>query len=163
MEEIRWTPDEPEDPVLRVKAARKMSPRQVTRLREALAWRDDVAKAQDRAPFRVASDSILVDVAESPPTSARELGSRKGINGRIARDHGQDLVDRLRAVDELGKDQLRGYPPPRRRGWTGVCCSRTACCWRSPGPSPDPRTSFSGSTGSAVGRWRSWETACSRT
>lgn len=116
MQEIRWTQDPDEDPVVRVKAARKMSPRNVTRLREALAWRDDIAREQDRAPFRVAPDSVLVDVAVDPPSSAQELSRRKGMNGRIAREYGEDLVARLAEVDHLADDQLRGYPAPPRRG-----------------------------------------------
>ncbi|MEJ2541714.1 MAG: ribonuclease D, partial [Gemmatimonadota bacterium] len=40
MEEIRWTPDESDDPVTRVKGAHRLDPRPVARLREALAWRD---------------------------------------------------------------------------------------------------------------------------
>ncbi len=36
--------DEPEDPVTRVKGARDLSPREVTALREALEWRDAIAR-----------------------------------------------------------------------------------------------------------------------
>lgn len=116
MEGIRWSEDEPEDPVLRVKAARKMALRQVARLREALRWRDDIAREQDRAPFRVAPDSFLVDVAVSPPSSVHDLEKQKGVNSRVIRSHGQDLLDRIWELDQLGEDQLIGYPAPSRRG-----------------------------------------------
>lgn len=116
MEAIRWTQEEPEDPVVRVKGARKLDPRIVTRLREALAWRDDLAREQDRAPFRVAPDSVLLEVATSPPRNAHDLSRMKGMNPRVARSHGDDLLDRLRRVDELAPDQLKGYPRSDRSG-----------------------------------------------
>ncbi|UCC26479.1 MAG: HRDC domain-containing protein [Gemmatimonadales bacterium] len=116
MEEIRWVEDQPEDPVVRVKAARRMSPREVERLRTALDWRDEIARGQDRAPFRVSPDAALVDVAVSPPASVHELSARKGMNSRVVQSWGQDLVTRLREIDEKDDSALRGYPPPTRRG-----------------------------------------------
>lgn len=116
MEGIRWSQEEPDDPVIRVKGARKADPRTVTRLREALAWRDDLAREQDRAPFRVAPDAVLLDVAANPPRNAHDLSRMKGINPRVARAHGDDLLDRLRRVDDLSPDQLQGYPRFDRSG-----------------------------------------------
>jgi ribonuclease D len=116
MEAIRHEPDEGGDPVTRVKRARKLGPREVTRLREALAWRDAIAREQDRAPFRVASDAVLIDAAISPPLSAQELADRKGMNGRIARRYGRDLVERLRRVDALPDGELVPYPRVRGTG-----------------------------------------------
>src|SRR5690606_16578363 len=52
---------EREDPVVRLRGARQRSPRQVTALREALRWRDEIARARDRAPFRVISEEPLVE------------------------------------------------------------------------------------------------------
>lgn len=116
LEQIRWSQDETEDPVTRVKQAHRMEPRQVARLREALAWRDDVARSQDRAPFRVAPDSALKLVAEDVPGSVDDLARVKGMNNRTAREHGPDLLQRLHAVDQVPDDQLRGYPPRERTG-----------------------------------------------
>ena len=52
---------EPPDPVARVKGARDLSPREVTALREALEWRDALARRRDKAPFRVVGDQPLVE------------------------------------------------------------------------------------------------------
>lgn len=119
MEAIRWTQEEPDDPVTRVKGARKLAPRVVMRLREALEWRDAIAREQDRAPFRVAPDTVLVEVAQSPPRNAQDLARLKGMNPRVARAYGEELLNRVRAVDELAPDQLRGYPRGVRGGGPG--------------------------------------------
>ena len=59
LEDTRWEEDSEEDPVQRVKGARDLGPREVTALREPLAWRDRIARDRDRAPFRVAGDQAL--------------------------------------------------------------------------------------------------------
>lgn len=116
MEALRFEDDGDADPVTRVKGAHRLDPREVTRLREALAWRDEIARAQDRALFRVTSDKVLLDAALDPPSSAGELAGRKGMNGRMAHQYGDDLVSRLRAVDRLSDDELVPYPPRDRSG-----------------------------------------------
>lgn len=116
LESIRWEEPEDEDPVTRVKGARDLGPREVAALREALEWRDGIARSLDRAPFRVAHDRILVEIAEQPPSDVQELSRMKGMNGRLAREAGGDLVERLERVRNLPHDDLVGYPPPTRNG-----------------------------------------------
>ncbi|HSM03239.1 MAG TPA: HRDC domain-containing protein [Longimicrobiales bacterium] len=116
LEEIRWTAEEPEDPVTRVKGAHRLDDRVVGRLREALAWRDALAREQDRAPFRIAPDSALLGAAEAPPRSVEALAELKGINPRIARHAGKDLLDRMARIDGLPAEEVRGYPRRERSG-----------------------------------------------
>lgn len=116
LEGVRWEDGPEEDPVVRVKAARDMTPREVTALREALAWRDRVAKEQDRAPFRIAGDGPLVATVRARPTSVDELADVQGLNGRLARSEGEALLERLGRVDSLPDDRLEPFPPPDRNG-----------------------------------------------
>jgi len=109
LEEIRWEEDE-SDPILRVKGARDLTPRAATALREAMAWRDQIARERDRAPFRVAGDNILFSIVVERPDSVDELASMKGVSPRLAREKGASLLARLRQVDELPDDALRPYP-----------------------------------------------------
>ncbi|NNF39655.1 MAG: ribonuclease D [Gemmatimonadetes bacterium] len=110
LEAVRWEDSADEDPVSRVKAARDLTPRQVAMLREALLWRDDIARDQDRAPFRVASDQVLVEVVMSRPGSTAELARTKGMNDRLAREHGGDLLARLQRVDDIADADVVGLP-----------------------------------------------------
>jgi ribonuclease D len=114
LETVRWEDDPGEDPVTRVKAARDLPPRVVARLREALQWRDDVAREQDRAPFRVAPDPLLIEVAARQPANVSALAGLKGMNGRLAQSHGSALLERLERIDGVADRDLEGYP--RRRG-----------------------------------------------
>lgn len=117
LEEVRWEDSTDEDPVSRVKVARDLGPRQVALLREALQWRDGIARAQDRAPFRIASDQVLVDVVSSRPRNTSELSQTKGLNGRLAQEFGRELLDRLESIDRLDDGDIVGMPKrPRGNG-----------------------------------------------
>ncbi len=105
-----------EDPVVRVKGARRLDPRSATALRRALEWRDRVARAIDRAPFRVASDATLMAVATERPLSAAALAATKGFPKGMARTRGRSLVEALAQVERTPEQQLKPYPAAATRG-----------------------------------------------
>ncbi len=104
------------DPVVRVKGARDLLPRQVTALRAALAWRDEIAKQRDRALFRVIGDPPLIAAALEGPRRVEDLVSIKGFPKSLAREEGKELLRRLRSVAELPEEELVAYPRNVRRG-----------------------------------------------
>jgi ribonuclease D len=118
LQKIRWeVPSEEEDPVTRVKGARDLAPREVERLREAIRWRDGIARARDKALFRVAGDPVLLEVARRGPRSVDALADIQGMNGALARGEGEPLVEALARVDALPENRLEPYPrPPRGNG-----------------------------------------------
>ncbi|NNM33260.1 MAG: ribonuclease D [Gemmatimonadetes bacterium] len=103
------------DPVTRVKGARTLDPVECTVLREALDWRDEIAQAMDRAPFRVITDQTLLELAKVRPASLGELANMKGVSPRLAKSHGVDLIARMRRVEEGAPGNLLPYPPPGPR------------------------------------------------
>ena len=107
---------EPEDPVARVKGARDLPPREVTALRAALLWRDEIARARDRAPFRVVGDKPLIEAVGRHPRRVEELTDIQGFPGRLARESGKELLRRLRDVAEMPESELVPYPRHIRRG-----------------------------------------------
>lgn len=116
LETIRSEDDSDTDPVTRVKKGRDLALREVARLREAVQWRDGIARTLDRAPFRVAADDVLIDAATNPPRSVGEFASRKGMNGRLAHAEGEALLESMRRIDELPESELTPWPRPRRDG-----------------------------------------------
>ncbi|MCK5651456.1 MAG: ribonuclease D [Gemmatimonadetes bacterium] len=115
LEGIRWAQEEV-DPVTRVKGARDLTPRQLAALREALSWRDQLARARDRAPFRVVGDQVLLAIVVEPPKSASGLKEVKGFSPSLARQSGQTLLDRIRQVGSLPEGGLAPYPRPVQPG-----------------------------------------------
>jgi len=115
LESIRWVQDQV-DPITRFKGARHLTPRQVTTLRATLTWRDRIAQARDRAPFRVVGDPVLVAIVMECPTSVHELGALKGMSPRLAQGHGQELLAELRQIEEMPDTDLKPYPRGNRNG-----------------------------------------------
>lgn len=110
LEGTSWEDGPEEDPVTRVDAARSMAPRAVTALRQALDWRDQVARERDRAAFRIAGDDALVGVVHERPTDIEALGRIRGFSPALAREKGGALLERLQRVDGLPDDELEPYP-----------------------------------------------------
>lgn len=108
--------DEPEDPVVRIRGSRHLSPRQLTALREALAWRDDLARSRDRATFRVIAEGPLIEAVAANPGTVGELAAIKGFPARLAEEEGAALIERLARVSRLPDEELRPYPKSQRRG-----------------------------------------------
>jgi len=100
----------PPDPVTRVRGARRLGPRGVTALREAIAWRDRIARSRDRAPFRVASDAALLETVVKRPASVEELTRVRGFPRRLAATDGRSLLAALRRVGSMATRNLSPYP-----------------------------------------------------
>jgi ribonuclease D len=114
--DVADTPTEPEDPVVRVKGARDLSTRQVAALREALLWRDEIARTRDRAPFRVVGDAPLLDAVAHHPKRVEDLADIKGFPTNLARAEGHELIERLLGVALASEHELVPYPRPASRG-----------------------------------------------
>ena len=124
-EEYRWLLDNsfdggnegPEpDPVTRFKAARRLDDRSVTALREAIAWRDRIARERDRALFRVASAAALLAAARVRPPSVAALAALQGFPSRLAHQKGGALLKRFARVEGQPARELVPYPRPTTRG-----------------------------------------------
>ena len=110
MESVRWNNDGEVDPVTRVKGVRKFDLRQVALIREAWLWRDEIAQARDRAPFRVAGDPVLLEVVGERPSDISALARMGGFSPQLADRSGGELLDRLARIDGLDDSELVGYP-----------------------------------------------------
>jgi ribonuclease D len=78
-------------------------------LRELYLFRNQLAERQDRPPFKVFSDSTLVNIVKDMPQTLADLDNISGLNrGHIAR-HGSTL---LRAVQ---RGQTAPLPPRPER------------------------------------------------
>ena len=104
------------DPVSRIRAAKKLSPREVTALRRAVAWRDRVARTRDRAPFRVATDAALIEAVLASPTTVPELRRVRGFPRRGSPSEARALLRELAAARRLPERSLEPYPAPTGRG-----------------------------------------------
>ena len=87
----------------------------MTALREALRWRDGIARSKDRAPFRVATDQALLAAVLAEPADVEALARVRGFPSRLARERGRGLVQVLQRVRRMPAETLAPYPSGNRR------------------------------------------------
>ena len=118
LETVRWTgaPNGAEG-YLRLKGAKALRPRQLAVLRELYAWREGLAAAQDRAPFRILGNDALLAVAQALPRSPADLAAVPGLPARLAGRYGAALLAGVRrglAVPEAELPRVeRAARPPK--------------------------------------------------
>ena len=75
------------------------------------SWRNGVAEKLDRAPFRVAGDFSLLDIARRLPTDMSALEQTRGLGDWLVREYGKELL----ALVKQGQQQPVSVRPPKRR------------------------------------------------
>jgi ribonuclease D len=85
---------------LRIKGAKKLSPRCLAILRELFMVRDKRARTVDKPAFKVLGNGTLLDLAQNPPNSRRALARRKGITDLVLRRHGQEILEAVQRGTE---------------------------------------------------------------
>lgn len=102
--------DERAPAFLRVKGARELSPRSLTFFRELVGWREAIARARDKAPFRVIGNEQLLALACDPPSSVAELARVRGASPALLAERGAELVDIAARVRALPDSELAAFP-----------------------------------------------------
>ena len=95
----------------RTKGSGRLDPRARARLQHLWEARESLARDTDTAPGRIASDAILVDLAQNPPEAVNELG-RRGVRRQAVREFGAALMTALAAGEAAEPLQRPGGRPP---------------------------------------------------
>jgi ribonuclease D len=95
LEAVRWTGTTDGDGHLQVKGARLLRPRERAVLRALWEWRDRVARALDRAPFRVAGNDVLLALARATPRTPAALAAVGAVPSGVARRYGDQLLEAI--------------------------------------------------------------------
>jgi ribonuclease D len=64
----------------------------------------------------VVGDQVLVTIVLDPPGSVSDLEKMKGFSPSLAQRAGESLLDRIRRVKTLARDELAPYPRPSQPG-----------------------------------------------
>ena len=91
----------------RTKGAGRLDPAARARLRALWDTREQLARDTDTAPGRIMSDKFMVELATTPAGSPGEL-VRRGMRRQAVRDHGEPILDVLRAAETIAAE-----PPSR--------------------------------------------------
>ena len=107
-----WTrePFSPED-FWKIRGARDMGRREQLMLRELAVMRDYHARESNRPPFKVVSDTVLLNLAKLKPRSHAALKKVRGISSLMLRRLGDDLLSAVTRGLEAPESSL--LAPPR--------------------------------------------------
>lgn len=91
--QVEPTPKEfdPDD-FWRVKRVRNLSRQDQAIVRELFILRDKIARKLDRPPFKVMNNSTMIYLAQQKPTRLADLNGIKGLEDRLIREDGQDVL-----------------------------------------------------------------------
>lgn len=104
----RWeSTTEPEAQYLRLKGFAALSPPSQGAAMAVHRWRDDLARALDRAPFRILGNDQIVNIARAMPRTVAELRVIPGLGASVVARFGSDL---LRAVQEGARQEAPKIP-----------------------------------------------------
>ena len=95
-----------------VDGARELDPIALGVLRELFHFRDAQARKEDRPPFKVLSDSTLIRIANTRPSSPRALAQTPGVPEVVARRYGTSIIS---AVARGMNTPQTATPQPRSR------------------------------------------------
>jgi len=100
---------------LRIKGARRLSPKSLAILRELYLFRDKRARELDRPAFKVLGNRTLLEIAERQPRKQADLGDIKGITELIQRRMGRDLMAAVRKSKKAEHGPIPKLPNNGRR------------------------------------------------
>ena len=114
LEGTRWPDEDPGEAFLRIKGARDLSRRELAVLRELVPWRDDVARAMDRATFRVIGNEQLLAIAQQLPRTREDLGRIKGIARGVLENRSRDILEAVKRGLAVPESELPKFPKSPR-------------------------------------------------
>jgi len=114
LEGTRWDDDDTATAFMRIKGARDLTRRELAVLRELAAWRDEVARAQDKSTFRIVTNEVLLAMARSVPTSRKALEGMRGLNGRLIEQRGNQILEAVARGMAVPESELPRFPKAAR-------------------------------------------------
>ena len=105
---------DPREEFRRVKGYGKMRGLDLATLRELTVWREAAARELDRPRGRVASDKLLLFLAQRQPTNLEDLGAVRSFRRRDIERHGQQILDAVSRAHSLSEEEWPSGPPRQR-------------------------------------------------
>ena len=110
LEGTQWDAATDDTAWMRTKGARDLTRRELAVFRELAAWRDDMARALDKATFRVVSNEALFAAARAAPRTPADLAAVKGMPRGIVERRGDELVAAIERGLGVPDAQLPKFP-----------------------------------------------------
>lgn len=114
LEGTKWPGDDAGNAFLRIKGARDLTRRELAVLRELVPWRDGVARALDRATFRVVGNEQLLEASRVKPASRDALAAIKGMPRGMIESRGEEILAAVQRGVAVPDAELPRFPKAAR-------------------------------------------------
>jgi ribonuclease D len=106
LEAVRYREADEEEPFRRLKGIGSFDRRTLGVIRELHRWRDGLARAADRPPFKIIGNDAIIEIAREKPASRADLDKIKAVSRFHTGRYGSELVAMVRKVLELAEAGL---------------------------------------------------------
>lgn len=98
-----------------------LKPRSLMRAQHLAHWREDQAKEQDRPRRRIIQDDALIELAQRPPATAKDIEKTRFAKNSLRPKHWSDVVEVLNKTKNISDADLPpaldNTPPPPGFSW----------------------------------------------
>lgn len=115
-EGVEDTTESSEDDFWKIHGARDLSPERAAVLKSVYQFRESMAEAQNRPPFKVISQQALIEIAAVCPKQHADLLKLSGLHESQAKRYGRGLLEAIR----MGQHAPPEHPPNHTRLHTAV-------------------------------------------
>jgi ribonuclease D len=109
LEAIRFTEkDDNAEGFRRLKSISGFDRRSLAVVRALYDWRDEMARAADRPPFKIFGNDIIIEVAKAKASTAEALADIKALPLSLRRRYGREMLRRVHEALALPEEMLPG-------------------------------------------------------
>lgn len=113
LQSVRYREADEPDPWRKMKNLGALDRRSLAIVRDLYGWRDGLARAYDRPPFKVMGTEQILEIAKARPDSVAELAKVKGVARYHVDRYGRDLVRVVKHALEIPEEELPEKNEPR--------------------------------------------------
>jgi ribonuclease D len=124
LSKVRPAPMEETPFFLRFKGAGNLDSQSLAVLEALLKFRNELARKQDRPPFKILGNIPIMEMAQKKPVSVRELESVGRLSARQIESLGSALLQRISQALRLPEEALPSYPHKPRSAYDPKVASR---------------------------------------
>jgi ribonuclease D len=110
--DVLYDERDPEIQYLRVKGGGRLGQRELAVLRQLTAWREHEARGRDRPRSHIASDTLLLHLAQRRPRRIDDMSGLRDMSSRKAGQYGEAMLQAIGIALDLPVEQC---PTPLRR------------------------------------------------
>lgn len=104
---VEDTTESTEEDFWKLRGARDLSPERAAVLKSVYQMRESKAKSQNKPPFKIFSNQVIIEVAQNCPKDLPTLSEVTCLSDRLVKQYGREI---LKAV-QAGKNSPPEYPP----------------------------------------------------